>query len=589
MRACVFERGVLKISTNLASALRSFRQMKQPTLLWADAVCINQANFGERSQQVALMAMIFKRAVRVLGWLGEGNETTSIAMEHLRHLSALADQFSIESCEALHVKGIPRFSGTLEAGFDIADTALRKKVATVYSQAWFRRKWIAQEIALAREIVLYVGSEMIDWASFTKATSLFNGALERVETYRDKTPVRALPFIVTRILYRNTSEDAFEVDTPYSRFGRRMYVLRYLQCKDEHDHVYALMGLDPKNDPGTTVLVKPNYEVPFEQMYIAVVRRFLEDNDPTVLNDAGLSKRRLSVAIKVGPTYSGSLPTWAPELREDAIANSQIPWDFGAFHTALDIKPEISLKLPAQTRISVYGILLDAVSFKWVAPTNASHIKFFAHIKDLVGKYRSGYPITCTKHESCGEERYRFTGEELLRAFALTFALDNTDHSRRRRLRARGTGHEFLELWKGYENFCLAEQGEVHILLKQLTSAPNREQNFTDNLTAGAQLAWDFHMTVRRTLQYASCFTTTKGYMGCGPRYEDGDQADEHLVQDGDVVAIIFGMRMPSLLRRVPGSDDFQLVGPCYVQGVMKGEVKQQKGLMDAATMISLI
>ena len=78
--------------------------------------------------------------------------------------------------------------------------------------------------------------------------------------------------------------------------------------------------------------------------------------------------------------------------------------------------------------------------------------------------------------------------------------------------------------------------------------------------------------------------------MGCGPRYgEDCDYADEHLVQDGDFVAVIFGMHMPSLLRRVQGSDDFQLVGPCYVQGLMKGELKQQKGLMDAALMISLI
>ena len=42
--------GVLKISGNLASALRSFRQKKHPRFLWADAVYIDQASFKERSQ-----------------------------------------------------------------------------------------------------------------------------------------------------------------------------------------------------------------------------------------------------------------------------------------------------------------------------------------------------------------------------------------------------------------------------------------------------------------------------------------------------------------------------------------------------------
>lgn len=111
------------------------------------------------------------------------------------------------------------------------------------------------------------------------------------------------------------------------------------------------------------------------------------------------------------------------------------------------------------------------------------------------------------------------------------FALDNTDHSIRRGLRARGTGHEFLKHWKIYERCCLDEQGEVHLKLKQLTSAPEREQGFTKDLTADAQFAWDVHLTMRRTLQYTSYFTTTKGYLGCGPRYmEDWDYADEHLV-----------------------------------------------------------
>jgi hypothetical protein len=81
------------------SALRRFRQTTQPRFLWADAVCINQASLSERSQQVALKSRIYKGAVRMLGWVGEGND--------------------------------------------------RNKD----SQEWSQRKWIVQEVALAREIV----------------------------------------------------------------------------------------------------------------------------------------------------------------------------------------------------------------------------------------------------------------------------------------------------------------------------------------------------------------------------------------------------------------------------------------------------
>ena len=57
---------------------------------------------------------------------------------------------------------MPRFSGTSESAFEITDTALKENVAAVYSQSGLQRKWIAQEAALAREVVLYVGSEKID-------------------------------------------------------------------------------------------------------------------------------------------------------------------------------------------------------------------------------------------------------------------------------------------------------------------------------------------------------------------------------------------------------------------------------------------
>lgn len=43
-------------------------------MLWIDAICINQSDIKEREEQVARMAHIYKRARRVVVWLGDTDE-----------------------------------------------------------------------------------------------------------------------------------------------------------------------------------------------------------------------------------------------------------------------------------------------------------------------------------------------------------------------------------------------------------------------------------------------------------------------------------------------------------------------------------
>ena len=74
------------IKSNLASALRQFRHTRRCRRLWVDALCINQSDSTERSQQVQLMAHIYAKAFRVLIWLGKDDEicTGAIAMSFSR-------------------------------------------------------------------------------------------------------------------------------------------------------------------------------------------------------------------------------------------------------------------------------------------------------------------------------------------------------------------------------------------------------------------------------------------------------------------------------------------------------------------------
>ncbi|AEO71255.1 uncharacterized protein THITE_49961, partial [Thermothielavioides terrestris NRRL 8126] len=72
--------GTLSITRNLAVALRHLRRTDAPRVVWIDALCIDQANDAEKGPQVALMGEIYRRATRVVAWLGPEADGSDRAM-----------------------------------------------------------------------------------------------------------------------------------------------------------------------------------------------------------------------------------------------------------------------------------------------------------------------------------------------------------------------------------------------------------------------------------------------------------------------------------------------------------------------------
>lgn len=60
----------LSVTPNLAEALRFLRYKDQDRVFWIDAICIDQKNLVERSEQVVRMGEVYSKAQRVVAWLG---------------------------------------------------------------------------------------------------------------------------------------------------------------------------------------------------------------------------------------------------------------------------------------------------------------------------------------------------------------------------------------------------------------------------------------------------------------------------------------------------------------------------------------
>lgn len=81
----------LPVRDNLAGALRRIRDPTTPKALWVDALCLNQGDDEEKSQQVPFMAEIYRRAACVIVWLGPERDGSDSAMGMLRDLGEHAE------------------------------------------------------------------------------------------------------------------------------------------------------------------------------------------------------------------------------------------------------------------------------------------------------------------------------------------------------------------------------------------------------------------------------------------------------------------------------------------------------------------
>ncbi|KAF2110307.1 heterokaryon incompatibility protein-domain-containing protein, partial [Lophiotrema nucula] len=65
------DHGMLLVTRNSFAALKHLRERDRARTLWMDALCINQADTGERGHQVSLMRSIFQASGRTVVWLGD--------------------------------------------------------------------------------------------------------------------------------------------------------------------------------------------------------------------------------------------------------------------------------------------------------------------------------------------------------------------------------------------------------------------------------------------------------------------------------------------------------------------------------------
>ena len=111
---------ILNVTANLYLALLHLRDQSLERILWIDAICIDQNNLEERSQQVQVMALIYSKARCVLVWLGETADDVEGALEGIQLAAHLGDK-----------------------SIDIPNERIPKEaIWNLLRRQWFQRVWV---------------------------------------------------------------------------------------------------------------------------------------------------------------------------------------------------------------------------------------------------------------------------------------------------------------------------------------------------------------------------------------------------------------------------------------------------------------
>ena len=135
---------------NLKAALKRLRYTDDERYLWVDAICINQSDISERSDQVTKMHWVYQRAERVIIWLGEHSGDSRAATKLLEMLSV--DDSDVHQVEDAHRR--PQRSPAMLARW--------VPIYHLFSRPWWSRVWVMQEVVWAAEtLVIYVGIKYV--------------------------------------------------------------------------------------------------------------------------------------------------------------------------------------------------------------------------------------------------------------------------------------------------------------------------------------------------------------------------------------------------------------------------------------------
>jgi hypothetical protein len=307
------------VTVNLAGALRRLRDLPNyAKSLWVDALCIDQQNEREKSQQVQMMDVIFRKAETVVAWLGPADDTSERAMWTLKELSKIAKELGIqdvhrpdesqmkqEQCKVIVTAA--RQAALQSAAFQRGDWGC---VVDLLRRPYWKRLWVLQEVSLGKRAILTCGPDTITWEKSQAALAMMCWVFWRAIDAKPVSDEASAHFARYMSPYLARDWDvppavwlsaralmAGESGLEYAQLFSYTCDYTTLEASEPSDCIYAIRGL---MTPSLRKAITVDYERGPIKLFTAVTLYSLECYGADVLIYCGLAYRCAS-----------QMPSWA--------------------------------------------------------------------------------------------------------------------------------------------------------------------------------------------------------------------------------------------------------------------------------------
>jgi hypothetical protein len=543
---CVPENTFRVLYTLQHCAARDTTQLYQKgeTLtLWIDAICINQKDIAEKNCQVPLMERIYRQARGAIGYVGSPSE--GVDPNNAIHSVAWSVNCPIEPPPDLTTdQSDPRFKDWLaqaeKAGVGEPPASLGQDMTDLWSNEWFVRCWVTQEMVLPEKVVCMYGYGLKACTWNLDTLMILSDWAQRVDNFHhDAYKVnKEFEFQLLQKFAQVSTWGMMREDLHKKNGTKDLIPLlqysRTTKATDQRDIIYSLFGLMKDEDRAAIrVDYSPTHTV--RDVFIDVARYCIKgQHGPDLLVEAGLCR---SIP---------HLPSWVPDWTTTSCA----PLNTGIYNACSNLCKPIEL-LANGTSIAVTGKRVAPVAYVSIS-VNYLHGKLDPEDCDpSISPYRIAKIIIATAVEC-----------DIARKIYPTYPLRHEDWS------------EVLR------RTCVVDS---HCSGRRLVPADRRE---FDTCIATAGFGNDVFEAIKGggdTVPMSPFDEHSKPYSIPLLSFQEGRVMGflhggllAYMPQEtrvGDVVVVLLGGRVPYVLRPMDVEGGFELVGHCYVHGIMDGEV----------------
>jgi hypothetical protein len=598
------------VRPSLDKALRYLRHKEDIVILWVDAICINQSDEEiEKPAQIAKMKHIYNKASNVCIWLGDGKMEGKL--DRSKDFHAAMD-FSRKIIQLKELESVLQDTQTTKSWSNFLD---------LIRCSWFSRRWVIQELALAREASVHCGDKSVPWQEFADAIGLFALNFDRIRTlfrqsredtiYRnyknfdELAPLGAKVLVdaVTNAFRKNVDDSIIE---PVFDLETLVSSLCSFESSDPRDTIFALLNiaresLEPRNnDPHAIKPPVPNYGRDILEVYTD----FLEwvvytTNSLDIVCRHWAIPEREKPGGRKNPTPVVALPSWiqtitkSPWGYQEQGFNGRINGDsivgkagrrrynasrwkkpevrFGK-RRPLDPNPQQVIRInsaPAHFSRNSEPILPKYMLRGSIAKTSSSHF-FVKGIEIGTVSWTYGPVSRGVISKECLEKGGWDHGREVTKV---------PDRLWRTLVADRNADGENPPPWYHRAALhCMAladNNGDIatHELLDPGTYAHDKQpQIVTEYLKRVQSVSWN-----RKFIEAKPQFDAPDPEIECGkPTIHD---TEPHFglappdTDSGDRICILFGCSVPCVLRPLhDGTGHYVFVGEAYIYGKMDGE-----------------